>query len=79
MPVIEERMMEKKIRNRVAFAPDYAKAYMRFSVIERTETRIIMKETHVQRDAPYVKGFDVWVKWEILTPDPRSRQVVIRK
>ena len=45
-PVIEERMIEKKIRNRVAFAPDYAMAYMRFSLIEKSDTRIIMKETH---------------------------------
>ena len=35
--------MQKKIRNRVAFAPDYADLYARYSIIEKTDTKIMIK------------------------------------
>ena len=78
-PVQEERRLEKQIRNRVAFAPDYADAYIRFSLLEKSDTLIKIKETHVTKNAPYVDTFEVWTYWEIKTPDPLSRQVVMRK
>ena len=78
-PVIEERNMNKKIRNRVAFAPDYADLEMRFSLLEKTDTVIKIKETHVTKNAPYVDDFEIWLIWNILTPDKNSRQTVFRR
>ena len=78
-PVQDERRLEKEIRNRVAFAPDYADTYMRFSLLEKSDTVIKIRETHVTKNAPYVDDFEVWAYWEIRTPDPLSRQVVFRK
>jgi len=40
---------------------------------------IRIKETHQTKDAPYADAFQVWILWEILTPDPLSQQVVFRK
>ena len=78
-PVLQERNLEKEVRNRVAFAPDYADSEMRFSLLEKSDTAIRIKESHVTKNAPYVDNFEVWIYWEIRTPDPLSRQVVFRK
>ena len=77
--VVQERKFDKKIRNRVAFAPDYADSYAIFSVLEKTDTKLRIKQTHYTRNAPYTDSFEVWVLWDVLTPDPQSNQVVIRK
>ena len=77
-PVIEERRLEKKVRTR-GMGPDYAylKAYT--SLVEKTDTRILIKQTQKTEDAPYVDTFEVQIAWEFLTPDPLSYQVAIRK
>ena len=72
-PVLQERNLDKEVRNRVAFAPDYADTKLRFSLLEKSETKIRIKETHVTYDAPYVDNFEVWIYWDIVTPDPLSR------
>jgi len=78
-PVEAERNLSKEIRNRHAFAPDYADAELRFSLLEKSETKIRIKESHVTFNAPYVDKFEVWLLWDIVTPDPQSSQVVFRK
>ena len=65
--------MQKKVRNRVAFAPDYADLAVRYSLLEKTDTSIKIKETHVSSNAPYTDTFEVWIVWNIMTPDPNSR------
>ena len=42
-PVLEERLFDKKIRNRVAFAPKFADSYAVFSVLEKTDTKLRIK------------------------------------
>ena len=71
--------MKKDIRNRVAFTPDYAYETIRFHLLEKTDTKIKILETHVTENAPYTDSFEVWLMWEIISPDPLSYQVVFRK
>ena len=77
--VSEERILQKRIRNRVAFAPDYADLYARYSIIKKTDTHITIKQTHVTENAPYVENFEVWLVWDMLTADPQSKQTTFRK
>ena len=77
--MIEEKTLTKEVRNRIAFAPDYADLSVRFSLLEKTETYIKIKETHVTTNAPYADAFEVWIIWEILTPDPLSKLTAFRK
>lgn len=49
------------------------------SLVEKSDTKITIKATNVNDGAPYVEKFQTWVKWEILTPDPRSKQVAVRQ
>ena len=72
IPVLEERRVEKRVRIRQAFAPDYGYNTQTFSLLEKSDTMIRIKETHQTKDAPYADAFQVWILWEILTPDPLS-------
>ena len=78
-PALQERRLEKRIRMDNPFTPDFAPLFMRFSLLEKSDTKIRIKETHVTTDAPYVDTFEVWILWDIITPDPSSSQVVFRK
>ena len=78
-PVLQERRLEKSIKMENPFAPDYSNLFLRVSLIEKSDTKIRIKETHVTTGAPYVDTFEVWVIWDIITPDPLSSQVVFRK
>ena len=77
--VIQERILEKSMRIRQAFAPDYVDYYARFSVLEKNETYVKVFEQHITRNAPYTDSFQIEVVWEIVTADPRSNQVAFRK
>ena len=77
--VLQQRQFDKNIRNRIAFAPDYAESYAVFSLLEKTDKKMKVKQTHFSRNAPYTETFEIWVIWDILTPDPASNQVVFRK
>ena len=48
-------------------------------MLEKTDTKMKVKQTHFSRNAPYTETFEIWVIWDILTPDPESNQVVFRK
>ena len=78
-PVLEERILEKSMRIRQAFAPDYVDYYARFSLLEKNETYIRVFEQHITRNAPYTDTFQIEVTWEIITADPLSNQVAFRK
>ena len=77
-PVLEERTMKKSIRTRSAFAPDHTGLDMRISLLEKSDTSIMIKESHTS-DAPYGDTFRVWIVWEAKTEDSKSFQTVIRK
>ena len=80
VPVLQERRLDKLNRIRAAFAPDHGKEHIRFQLLEKSATKIKIKETHVNGDeVPYGDTFEIWMVWEVLTPDPLSQQVVFRK
>ena len=58
MPVIEERRMETKVRTR-GMGPDYAYSKVYTSLLEKSDTKILIKQTQKTEDAPYVSAFDV--------------------
>ena len=78
-PVLQERIFEKNMRLHIAFAPDFVDYYARFSILEKNETYMKVFEEHITYDAPYTDSFNYWAFWEVITPDPRSHQVVFRK
>ena len=71
--------MEKEIRIRAFGAPNYGDLHMRFSVLERSETRIMIKETHVTSNVPYSDDYEIWILWEVATDSPLSNLVAFRK
>ena len=48
-------------------------------MIEKTDTKIRIFEQHTSKNAPYTDTFQTEIFWDIMTPDPRSRQTVFRK
>ena len=50
-----------------------------FSLLEHTDHKITIRTTAVSDGAKYVDSCESWLKWEIITPDPRSNQVVLRQ
>ena len=76
--MLQERVLDRDLRihgnpfgNRV-----HSTEYL--SLIEQSDTRITIKITTVNEGAPYVKNFQPWIKWEFMSPDPRSQRVVLR-
>ena len=49
------------------------------SLVEHTDTRIVLKEVTEYNDLRVYEGFEQWVKWDVLTDDPRSHQTVLRQ
>ena len=76
-PVIEERIFDQNLKIDSKFASQ-VHSVQHLSLVERSDTKITIKATNVNDGAPYVEDFQTWLKWEFLTPDPRSNQVAIR-
>ena len=79
MSVISERALERNLRVRAAFTPRYCHYIVYFSLLEKTETRITIFETQFSTDCPYAENGVTYLKWDILTPDPRSHRVIHRQ
>ena len=77
--MIEERHLERLLKTRKAFLPDQCYQMAIYSLIERTDTKIVLKCTQIGKDCPFADNVQNWVKWEIMTPDPRSHQTVHRQ
>jgi len=77
--VISERMYERVRRLRHNLFANHIHENIYLSLVERTDTRIVLKEATEYNDMRAYDGFDQWVKWDVLTDDPRSHQTVLRQ
>ena len=50
-----------------------------FSLLEKTDLAITIKITTVSDGALYADSFELWMIYEIITPDIRSNQVAMRQ
>ena len=48
------------------------------SLVEKSDTSIVLKESTVYVNITWFRGYEFWVKWEVLTDDVRSEKVVVR-
>ena len=77
--VMAERHLERDLKFHSAFTPDYCRNFARYSMLEKNETHLTWKVTaYGFDDCAGGTSFENWMMWEIMTPDPRSRQVVHR-
>ena len=49
------------------------------SLVEKTDKKIVLKESTIYKDLNFYRGLEFWVKWDIMTDDVRSNQVVLRQ
>ena len=77
-PVLQERIYERTlvIRGNPLASQMHSTVY--FSLLEKTDYKITIRTTAISDGAPYVTSCESWLKYEIITPDPRSKQVVMR-
>ena len=77
--VVQERMLERfRARKHNLFCQHiHEEVYL--SLVEKTDTKITLKESTIYKDLNFYRGFEFWVKWEIVTDDPRSQQVALRQ
>ena len=52
---------------------DHVFALKNILLLEKTETTLILKELIETHGVLYATRFQIWVKWDIFTPDPRSQ------
>ena len=71
-PVIHERMYERIRRRRHNLFTDHIHERIYLSLVEKTDTKIVLKEETIFDDLKMYEGFEQWVKWDIMTDDPRS-------
>ena len=57
-PVIQERRMEKRMRNH-GMGPDYTYLETYTSLLEKSDTKIVIHQTQVSSEAPYTDTFEV--------------------
>ena len=78
-PVISERMYERvrALRHNLFARHIHENIYL--SLVEHTDTRIALKEVTEYSGLHAYEGFEQWVKWDVLTDDPRSHQTVLRQ
>ena len=60
------------------FLPDYCGALYVYSLLEKNETMISVKITEMDYGCGAEEQFHQETVWEIMTPDPESRQTVHR-
>ena len=76
--VIQERYLYRRLRQYQAFAPKYCNYFVHMSLLVKNETQITIQETQYGDDCPYAENVINYAQWDILTPDPRSNQVIHR-
>jgi len=46
---------------------------------EKTDTDMILRTVTIQSGMPYADAFEMHIKWELRTTDPRSKKVALRQ
>ena len=76
--VIQERRLDRTLRLRGNPLARHVHNVVYLSLIERTDTRITLKLTYMSDGQPFADRVQPWVKWDVMTTDPRSHQVAAR-
>ena len=76
--VIQERYIHRRLRVYQALAPKHCSYYIELSLLVKNETHIRIHEKHWGDECPYSDRAYTNVLWDILTPDPRSNQIIHR-
>ena len=58
---------------------DHCDSKRHLLLTEKSDRRIQIEKRVIASDAPYTDRFQVLLKWDILTADPLSQQVVLRQ
>ena len=77
--ILGTRRIEKRMHtSAVSRAFTYPYVIQHIALKEQTDTNITIMVLQTQSGAPYATAYQEWFKYEILTADPRSHQVVVR-
>lgn len=77
--VVSERMYDRRRRLKHNAFATMIHENIYLSLVEHSDTHIVLKETTVYPDLRAYRGFEQWIKWDVLTDDPRSNQTVLRQ
>lgn len=77
--VLTTRKIEKKLHTSVTSRMCSANTIQHIAILDNTDTAVTIMVKQTAVGSPYVADYNEWFKWEVITPDERSNQVVVRQ